>query len=78
MTPKEWLVDIADAAMDLGMGITTIEPNRVVLYSGSDTTITIETHFLSGRMLRSILKPRPDPAQVETVTLAAVDARALT
>lgn len=69
MIPKEWLVDIADAAADLGLGIRSIEPGKIVVYQGNDATITIESVFLSGRMLRSVLRPRPDPALVETTTV---------
>lgn len=60
---SEWLADLADAADDLGAGIRVITPKSIELFWGNDVTITVETHFLSGRMLRSILKPRPDPAQ---------------
>ena len=66
MTPKEWLVDIADAAADLGLGIRQIEPGKIVVYQGADVTITVESVFLSGRMLRSTLRPRPDPMHKET------------
>ncbi len=62
MTPKEWLVDLADAAADLGLSIRRIEPSSIELYGDGETSITITSHFLSGRMLRSILRPRPDPA----------------
>ena len=56
------MVDIADAAADLGLGIRKLEPNRIEVYQGNDVTITVESHFLSGKMLRSLLRPRRDPS----------------
>lgn len=67
----EWLADLADACDALGLGIRSVGPNAIVVYQGSDVTITVESHFLSGRMLRSLLKPRPDPMMVETDTRPA-------
>ena len=64
MTPKEWLVDIADAAADLGLSIRSLSETKVELYGSADATVTIESHFLSGRLLRSVLRPRPDPASL--------------
>jgi len=63
---SEWLADLADAADDLGMGIRAISATSIELYQGADVSIIVDSHALSGRLLRSVLKPRPDPAQVET------------
>lgn len=64
LTPKEWFTDLFDAAADLGLSIRKIEPTRIELYGDANSSITIESHFLSGRMLRSVLRPRADPGAV--------------
>ncbi len=64
-TQAEWLSDLADTAADLGLRIRAVNETSVVLIQGNDVTITVESHFLSGRMLRSVLRPRADPAAAE-------------
>lgn len=65
MRQAEFLADLADAAEDLGAHIRAIGPKSIELYWGNDVSVTIESVLLSGALLRSVLRPRPDPAQVE-------------
>lgn len=60
---SEHLADLADTAADLGAGIRTLTETSITLYFGADTVVTVESHFLSGRMLRSVLRPRVDPGE---------------
>jgi hypothetical protein len=66
MTQSEWLAEIGAAADDLGYGIESLEPGRVVLVARKGNhTLIVESHFLSGKLLRDTVLPFVKAVPVE-------------
>jgi hypothetical protein len=58
----EWMTAISDIADELGYGIVSLGPSKVVLaaFRGKKgVDITIESVFLNGALLRELLVPIP-------------------
>jgi hypothetical protein len=66
-TPHEWMVDVLDAATELGYGVESLTPGSVRM-SDRAHTITVETIFLSGDTLRALFRSRREPTPVASTT----------
>jgi len=57
MSQREWLDDIAKACEECGLTIRSIDEREVrviLLDNGSPVYVTVETYFLSGKLIRRI------------------------
>jgi hypothetical protein len=61
MNQSDWLREIGEAADELGYGITDLTPNSIqmVRLGQSEVKVEIESIFLSGNLLRNVLRPVP-------------------
>lgn len=62
MYQAEWMAEIGKAADELGLGILELEPGRIRFRPArrkADVTVTVESVFLSGDLLRSLVRPTP-------------------
>ncbi|MEO7381020.1 MAG: hypothetical protein ABIV25_04685 [Paracoccaceae bacterium] len=72
----EFLADLVDAADDLGLMVAAVSPSSIELEWGHGVRVTIASRLLTGRLLRTVLHPSPDPAYAEPKNSSPAELRA--